>query len=795
MSIKIKFKQIAFPSNNKAFIKGDGTLDLSNYVILDENAKIPEEYIPDSVILKAIYYEDFINADYIPKLGETIIIIDYLKVDNKNVPSFVIGDGTTTLKELSPSGDFSKWKETIDYSQSAEPTLDTSKEDTVKGHISYLAKSVNWIKSQFSKYLSLSGGTMTGAIDMNKNSFLNARFEIVDELPTTNLFVGRKVVMKGVEYTYSGQQWVAQGFSRFQILDTNKSFVSGVTESYLNNVCLFKSIPTYYMYHGQTLGRIVKAKKVQYYNALTDSWSTADSSVKTMKNTGDKMQFTLNDVAPTDSYGDITAFESKHYFRGYNVEFLIEYLIFRNLLGDNDTTNLENYSWYSVKKFQSNTDTHFVILPQRSINKTTIKTGASIIGDVRVTLTVLSEASNALIQTTSFRFYISKRYDIENFPQTINYDAEIEPTQTTIVEKSTNWTLQYLTQGVHWLRNNLSNFIKSGSNATLGDVTATKFTKSGGTSSQFLKADGSTDSTSYQSTISDLADIRTNASNGNTAYSWGNHADAGYAIQSEVTEELSNVYNALLNEIPTELPPTDNSVTNAKIADDSISTSKIQDKAIIGSKIGYQEISTDHIVNKSITNEKLVNRSIMLNGTPIVLGGTGQISGFVTANGYKCFLEIANNELILSSPTFAENGSIATVEEIVRYPLYTELPTIPNPTANATEITNINNWFNPNINSYIIPEDLMYEVLKGSVPMSQMLLQLNGASCTLTSYNLGFKLTGVDMSTLITDLTTREGYEVYVENDIDSITTSGICTLKFKIDGNNIIIECYKKIV
>lgn len=61
-------------------------------------------------------------------------------------------------------------------------------------------------------------------------------------------------------------------------------------------------------------------------------------------------------------------------------------------------------------------------------------------------------------------------------------------------------------------------------------VRSGKYIVHGGTSSQFLKADGSLDSTSYQSTITDLDSIRSNAS---TAYGWGNHADAGYATLNE----------------------------------------------------------------------------------------------------------------------------------------------------------------------------------------------------------------------------------------------------------------------
>lgn len=43
-----------------------------------------------------------------------------------------------------------------------------------------------------------------------------------------------------------------------------------------------------------------------------------------------------------------------------------------------------------------------------------------------------------------------------------------------------------------------------------------------------------------QAVISDLATIRNNASNGATAYSWGNHANAGYALASDLTAHIGN---------------------------------------------------------------------------------------------------------------------------------------------------------------------------------------------------------------------------------------------------------------
>ena len=58
-----------------------------------------------------------------------------------------------------------------------------------------------------------------------------------------------------------------------------------------------------------------------------------------------------------------------------------------------------------------------------------------------------------------------------------------------------------------------------------GSITGNSFIKSGGTSSQFLKADGSVDSTTYVSTTG------YNNSNWDTAYGWGDHASAGYIVQ------------------------------------------------------------------------------------------------------------------------------------------------------------------------------------------------------------------------------------------------------------------------
>ncbi len=74
-----------------------------------------------------------------------------------------------------------------------------------------------------------------------------------------------------------------------------------------------------------------------------------------------------------------------------------------------------------------------------------------------------------------------------------------------------------------------------------GNITAATIIKSGGTSSEFLKADGSVDTSTYLTSYTETDPIYTasswytttnNSSNWDTAYGWGNHASAGYLTTS-----------------------------------------------------------------------------------------------------------------------------------------------------------------------------------------------------------------------------------------------------------------------
>lgn len=114
------------------------------------------------------------------------------------------------------------------------------------------------------------------------------------------------------------------------------------------------------------------------------------------------------------------------------------------------------------------------------------------------------------------------------------------------------------------------------------------------------------------------------------------------------------------------------------------------------------------------------------------------------------------------------------------------------PTANATEITNVNNWFDANISKYTIPAEFMISILNGSISIVDILSNSNGGNFSITSYGVNFSKTKDGIKPFITYLT-KGGYVVFVENDIDELIANGE-TVAFilKVDRINVIIECYR---
>ena len=206
------------------------------------------------------------------------------------------------------------------------------------------------------------------------------------------------------------------------------------------------------------------------------------------------------------------------------------------------------------------------------------------------------------------------------------------------------------------------------------NVNANKFVKRGGTSSQFLKADGSVDSNTYLTTSSAsstyqpkgnyltshnpidtaLNSTSTNAVQNkviNTAL--GNKVDkaqgSGNANKTLSTDANGNVvletknnhtHNYIANSTGsvTSTHIADKTIVNGDIADTTIETGKIKDSAITSAKIADGTIVNGDIANTTITGGKLVNGTITANQladksvTDVKLANYEYINGTQTAS-------------------------------------------------------------------------------------------------------------------------------------------------------------------
>ena len=111
--------------------------------------------------------------------------------------------------------------------------------------------------------------------------------------------------------------------------------------------------------------------------------------------------------------------------------------------------------------------------------------------------------------------------------------------------------------------------------SSVGTITATSLVKSGGTSSEFLKADGSVDTSTYLTSETSHSDVLVdgdfssqgimlrggsagtysiltdNSSNWNTAYGWGDHGAAGYATTSVTTLSSLSITKSQVSDLNT----------------------------------------------------------------------------------------------------------------------------------------------------------------------------------------------------------------------------------------------------
>lgn len=362
--------------------------------------------------------------------------------------------------------------------------------------------------------------------NLNGGKLFGAGFEEVNSLPTTNLFAGRQVTYNGQLYVYNRSQWVDL-VNPIQKYNTDKDGIStpldilnansGEMYAGNNQVIEIASLLAGNNYTSLFDDVITIADAlVEFQDAGSNIWTQEREFSKTLT-LGQKLRLTASNDSDVRALskkrpGTISMIYIPHNYRQSHEQVTIEYLTWTNATGDGDMDNADNYIWWTVYQ-KTLPSTNYWIYP---LNRTMYFNseeggvrGSNYIHNIRITIEMTHTDStthpNTLIEGCSI--YATKQVTAKTTPVCLNYDAVIKPTQSTKTYKTIAWVLQYLGQGVNWLRDN---HLPLSGGTLSGNIKAPQFIVPNGTVSQFLKADGSLDSNSY-ALHTDLNAVKNNA--------------------------------------------------------------------------------------------------------------------------------------------------------------------------------------------------------------------------------------------------------------------------------------------
>nr|DAL29219.1 MAG TPA_asm: hypothetical protein [Caudoviricetes sp.] len=346
-------------------------------------------------------------------------------------------------------------------------------------------------------------------IDAERNKFEEAGFEVVNQLPTDNLFVGRQVIYNGQLYVYNGSQWVnvnapyeanlAWGGGNIQAgaspidacLNPNRgNNIFGFFPA--ENIVIERSEDS-----GQTWSssEISDEKKILLFTKDTELTVGYDMVRITLDCHG-ILYGTLLKIIISMSTGLAEDCYCK-------VQGLTYYKSANGLTGDTDYVNIAesrltgwtndntiNFSPVTVGYHSMTDNSYYRYL--RFIFGSRSGHNLYIIKSIYGYTYQIYRASE--FQKTG-KLYTYDAYKNAYFPSSVvskeivNFDANIKPTQTGTVAKTSNWLWQYYAQSIAWL---IRNYLPLTGGTMTGNLTVPKLIKSGGTATQALMADGST---------------------------------------------------------------------------------------------------------------------------------------------------------------------------------------------------------------------------------------------------------------------------------------------------------------
>ena len=585
----------------------------------------------------------------------------------------------------------------------------------------------------------------------------NSGFEVVAELPTTGLFEGRQVFYKHRVWVYSngwgspnnpiplpGARNIAlptetiQSFARyFECYDDNFYQVSSILNNSLflsnNNNCVKQSDRLYELIDNETGTITVKTDIVSpvvgqtlRYTAINPSYDIDELYKRTAAN--GNMAYSVISVYISQSS------------RNAKSRYKIEYYIYSNATGDGDVTNRDNYEWKTVFEKELGQYTLFIYPVEAVIYH---QVSIYFIYNIRVSITPTTiDVNNHYIRDIDVKYYSNKQSQLIDANRFINYDAVIEPTQTSKTFKSIPWILQYLVQGINWLKAN---------NVRLSSYN---------TKVAALEQADSDNNASTQSVRTDLTEL----SNGLAAVALsGSYND----LSDKPT--FSGSYNDLTDK------PNLATVATSGNYDDLLNK-----PALVFQNIGGT-ISSVQIPDGLIANGKLANSSMSLNGTTVNLGDTVILPWYVDYNETDYPARIREHWLqIYRNGVWADLVYLGDI--------------LPTQVGQITSLDNLD-WYNEQVSEYEVDSTTTTSILNGTTLPATVLMNCLAEQLTLNFYPISGKQYGKgSLDNLITNLQDK-GFSVFVENDLDAILASGsdyLVRLKIsKVPTPKAIIECY----
>ena len=615
----------------------------------------------------------------------------------------------------------------------------------------------------------------------------NSGFEVVNSLPTTNLFEGREVRFNGKKYVYSSG-WKEDGVTANTMYEANllwggrniSNGYSPIDASMMSelsaNVMAYSNPAGISIEYSRDGGvswidyEATDKQKVELFTKKTELYCGKSAPDGLTATVGFQLRITITPqicnlyTQLNKIIMEITTLSGEDCwctFKGLKSKYVAA--------GNEDDTYYDTfvnkayiYGWpfYNVLNFER-------IITSRSISSQSQANNYyklrlifgydKIKGNLYSGLSILSlrffGGGRYFLPSNLARYNHLYDYDWQQnakFPakvestEVINFDVNnIEPTQSgSSVSKTSTWLWQYLVQAVNWLKAN--NVRLSAYNTKVAA----------------LEQADSDNNTLSQSVRTDLTEL----SNGLATV-------ARSGSYNDLTDKptFSGSYNDLTDK------PTLATVATSGNYDDLLNK-----PALVFSNIGGT-ISSVQISDGLIANAKLANSSMTLNDTTVNLGDTAILPWYLDYNDVDYPARIRDHWLQIY-----RNGVWANLMYLGDI-----LPT------QVGQITSLNDldWYNEQVSEYEVDSNTTTSILNGTTMPATVLMNCLAEKLTLNLYPISGKQYGKgSLDSLISDLQGK-GFSVFVENDLDTILASGsdyLVRIKIsKVPTPKAIIECY----